>query len=86
MSEARYRSSALEQLSAVGFKLLDLHLYLDTHMGDQAIQNLYRRTQTQYEALKNEFEAQYGPLSISGAAGGAEWLKDPWPWDLEEAM
>ena len=38
---------------------------------------------SKYEAVKTEFEKQYGPLTLNGF-NSDEWLKDPWPWDIVE--
>lgn len=76
------RAQALKQLSAVQFKLWDMHLYLDTHWSDIAMQNQYKRTAEQYNTMRQQFEAQFGPLS-AGSGSGREWLQDPWPWDIE---
>ena len=64
------RETMLRRLSAAQFTQWELHLYLDTHPSD-------------LQALRSEYEAQFGALTALDATG-AEWLKDPWPWDTEE--
>ena len=70
------RETMLRRLSAAQFTQWELHLYLDTHPSD--LQALAR-----YRALRSEYESQFGSLTALDATG-AEWLKDPWPWDTEE--
>ena len=36
-----------------------------------------------YKQLKAEFEEKFCPLTAAKAQG-VEWLKGPWPWEIEE--
>ena len=74
------RETMLRRLSAAQFTQWELHLYLDTHPSDLQALALFRKCDARYRALRSEYEAQFGALD----ATGAEWLKDPWPWDAEE--
>lgn len=76
------RQSALKKLSAAQFTLWELHLYLDTHPGDLQALALFKKSHAKYMVLVSEFEEKYGALT-SFNAEGAEWLKNPWPWDIE---
>ena len=76
------RETLLKRLSAAQFTQWELHLYLDTHPSDLQALALFKKCEAKYRMLRNEFEEQYGPLSQFDAVG-AEWLKDPWPWDIE---
>lgn len=76
-------NSLLYRFSAAQFVLWDLHLYLDTHPADLQTLALYKKYQTKYQMLKNEYEENYGPLSPFDGQG-VEWFKNPWPWDVKE--
>jgi spore coat protein JB len=76
------REKLLNQLGAVRFAMLDLHLYLDSHPGDcNAASKLeeYRKTAA---ALVSKYESAYGPLNQSQQYTSRwAWISDPWPWD-----
>ncbi len=75
--------SMLKKLSAYQFALWEMHLYLDTHPWDLTILEAHNRTAAKYKQLRNEFEEVCYPLTAD-KAHGVEWLKGPWPWDIEE--
>ncbi|MBQ2760224.1 MAG: spore coat protein CotJB [Clostridia bacterium] len=77
------RTKLLRQLSQVQFALWELHLYLDTHPCDEKASQLHAQYEHKYSVLKAEFEEKFGPLSPK-TGEGAEWLKNPWPWDTQE--
>ncbi len=73
----------LTQIQAVSLMAVDLHLFLDTHPGDQRALQDYAQVSKQYQALKNQYEQQYGPLVSFGhqsATDHNEWINKPWPW------
>ena len=76
------REVLLRRLSAAQFTLWEIHLYLDTHPSDLQAIALFKKCEGNYRLLRAEFEEKYGPLSPLDSVG-AEWLKDPWPWDIE---
>lgn len=77
------RETFLRKLSTAQFALWELHLYLNTHPTDMEALAMHERYEVKYAKLKSEFEEAYGPLSpVTGE--GAEWLKNPWPWDTTE--
>ena len=70
-------------LSAVQFAMWELHLYLDTHPEDIGALKLHSKYEEKYLKLKDEYEANYGPLYSNSGSPGVHWLKNPWPWDYE---
>lgn len=77
------REQLLMRLSAHQFSMWELHMYLDTHMGDPQAIASYKKHEREYNVLKREFESKYGPLTAGAAVSGADWIQDPWPWDIE---
>lgn len=77
------RCELLNQIMAVDFKLYDLQLYLDTHPFDREALCKYQNLVNECDALKDEYEEKYGPLTANAAAGDCEWkwIKNPWPWE-----
>lgn len=68
------------RLSAAQFGMQEMREFLDTHPDDSDAMELFKKYKKKYETLKEEFEKEYGPLTLNGK-NSDEWLKDPWPWD-----
>ena len=77
------REASLRKLSAAQFTLWEMHLYLDTHPWDLHMVEAHGRAKAKYKSLLNEYEDRFCPLT-AGKAHGFEWLKGPWPWEIEE--
>lgn len=77
------REAMLKKLGAAQFRLWEIHLYLDTHPWDLQMVEAHGKAEMKYKALKHEFEESFWPLTAS-KAHGVEWLKGPWPWEIEE--
>ena len=73
----------LKKLSAYQFAMWDMHLYLDTHPWDLSMLETHNRTAAKARQLKAEYEEEFCPLTAKKAQG-VEWLKGPWPWEIEE--
>ena len=76
------REKLLRSLSAAQFALWELHLYLNTHPTDMEALALHAQYQAKVKKLRGEYEEKYGPITPM-AGEGVEWLKNPWPWDIE---
>lgn len=77
------REKCLKSLSATQFMAFELHLYLDTHPNDANAMLRQKKYAAQYREQLADFEARFGPLTPDRGSGAA-WLKNPWPWDIEE--
>lgn len=77
------KTKLLRELSAAEFAAWELHLYLDTHKCDEKAMDMYEKYARRAAELKLEYEESCGPIS-SDFAAGAEWIKNPWPWDYKE--
>ena len=77
------REAALKKLSALQFALWEMHLYLDTHPWDVSMVEAHNRLSVKYRQNKADFEDTFCPLTAAKAQG-VEWLKGPWPWEIEE--
>ena len=77
------REAMLKKLSAAQFTLWEMHLYLDTHPWDLQMVEAHNRASSKAKALREEFEDRFCPLTAAKAQG-FEWLKGPWPWEIEE--
>lgn len=75
----------LLELQQIGFGLVELTLYLDTHPNDmQAIQQFNQLAQHRQHCAQ-QFEMQYGPLLQFGHSFSKypwQWSESPWPWQV----
>jgi spore coat protein JB len=77
------KEQMLNDIGVVGFILIDLGLYLDTHPDDRnAIEyfNHYSRIKNQ---MTRDFSMKYYPLTMELAESGREWRwgAAPMPWE-----
>lgn len=81
------RQNMVLQIQQIGFLLVDLNLYLDTHPTDRTALAQYNMLHQQYSDLMKAYYAKFGPLMNFGLApGGMDefmWVHGPWPWQRE---
>lgn len=66
------------------FILTELDLYLDLNSNDMKMVNLYNRYLNNKKQLVDEYETNYGPLTLEGINIGTNkwnWNNEPWPWE-----
>lgn len=79
------REILLKKIGTYKFVLKDLQLYLDTHPRDQMALRKYAEYEAVLEPLVREYESRFGPLTVkSDNMNKFTWIKNPWPWDIEE--
>ena len=76
------KKKLLVRLSAMQFAMYELRLFSDTHPNDKDALEKYEKYEKKYQALKEEYEENYGPLTLDGT-NSDEWLQNPWPWDID---
>lgn len=84
INEAPLPETHLHELQTLGFALVELGEYLDTHPDDKEAFDMFRSYADLYKKGRAEYEKMYGPLTQGGAANAESytWLQDPWPWDF----
>ncbi|MBR3641474.1 MAG: spore coat protein CotJB [Oscillibacter sp.] len=77
--------TALVELMAVDFAVQELGLYLTTHPTDREALGLYQTYIKLAREGRELYRKKYGPLTETDLSpqGKFDWLKDPWPWNLE---
>lgn len=66
------------------FVLTELNLYLDTNPNNTSMLNLYNKYLQEEKKLCDQYEKNYGPLTIDSENLGNnswKWIKSPWPWE-----
>ena len=76
------------QIQAYSFALLETNLFLNSHPENQMALDYYNKTLEKQKALTKEYEQKYGPLTVMGSGDTKfstwDWVKTPWPWQMEE--
>ena len=77
------REEILYNILKYNFALIELGLYLDTNPMDSRMINLYNRYLVEKKKLCDEYEKNYGPLTMDGMMdmNNFNWIKSPWPWE-----
>lgn len=79
------REAKLKRVQQLGFMTDDLRLFLDTHPQSQEALCVLQRYIALERTAKLEYEQAYGPLTLEAVEcrGQYDWVKGPWPWELE---
>ncbi|GFZ32028.1 spore coat protein CotJB [Clostridium zeae] len=76
----------LSMIQQVGFYLVELNLYLDTHPDCQEALERLNYLSEKLTALRKEYCCNFGPLTNYGlqpAECWDQWVSEPWPWERE---
>jgi spore coat protein JB len=82
----KMNDSLLSKLTMLDFKATDLQLYLDTHPDDTEAIMLYNKTIEEADAVRYEYESQFGPLCSFRSQSSSKyfsWVDNPWCWEKE---
>lgn len=75
----------LRQIMEIGFTVVELNLFLDTHPNCEAALRDFREVSARYRQLTEDYQKQYAPLypySQYNAEGYWRWTESPWPWEI----
>lgn len=78
------REELLLDILKHNFVLTELNLYLDLNPNDRNMLNLYNRYLDNKKRLVDEFERNFGPLTLDGlnvTDNNWNWNNSPWPWE-----
>lgn len=79
------REELLYNILMHNFVLVEFQLYLDVNPMDSNIINLYNKYLEQKKKLVDEYEKNYGPLTMDSMNMGNNkwnWNNSPWPWEV----
>lgn len=79
------REKLIQFIREVGFAVVDISLYLDTHPCDRAALQYYKKYRDLQKRATEEYAAMYGPLLIADVNSDCywDWIDEPWPWKGE---
>ena len=78
------RDKLMCEIMALDFAIIDLKLYLNTHIYDKETITLYNKCVQKCKVLKETYQSLFGPISAETYAGAEDrwnWVDDPWPWE-----
>lgn len=82
--EEQTRGEMLQQIRCLGFAVVDIAQYLNTHPDDRKALCLHREYSERLKDLKDKYQKVYGPLSIYYPCNSWRWLEEPWPWERSD--
>jgi len=80
------RKELLDKIYDVGFYLVDLNLYLDTHVDSEEALDELNQYSRELAKLREEYEKKFGPLTnfgLQSAEDWEQWISSPWPWEKD---
>ena len=77
------KEQLLLMIDALSFAMVDIGLYLTIYPNDRDMSELYNQYREQENALTEQYENMFGPLTMNSDAlnKGWTWNKSPWPWE-----
>ena len=75
------REEMLKQIKCLGFAVIELGEYLDTHPDDEKALCLHNKYSKEYKDITDKYQKVYGPLTIFYPCNKWRWLEEPWPWE-----
>ena len=79
------REMLLKKIGTYKFAITDIDMFLNTHPGDTEMLRKRGKYAEELAPLVKKYEEQFGPLTKDeSSANKWAWVKDPWPWDMEE--
>ena len=78
-------ASLLDRIRKIDFSLVETILFLDVYPCSTEALEYYHKLRKMREELVAKYQATCGPLTAYGNDSECEWnwIKSPWPWELE---
>ena len=73
----------MEYVMMLGFCVMDMHLYLDTHPTDANALEYYDQYLEMYNNARTKYESNFGPLTADASCRDRwTWIETPMPWEV----
>ena len=75
----------MKEIYQLGFALVEIVLYLDTHPCDADALNYYNQIKNKHHKVMEMYQREYGPLLVSNVMSDNywSWVSTPMPWEVE---
>ena len=78
------RTKLLSNMSMYDFAAAEMTLYLDTHPNDYKALEQFNKYRQMSNDAQMQYSAVFGPVSTQkGNMTDWDWIKGPWPWEVE---
>lgn len=86
MNEAMNKRKMMRRLQSLDFALIEATLFLDGQPNNQKALSYFNKMQAERKQVAEEYQKAFGPLTSFANASDTEWqwVKGPWPWELED--
>ena len=75
------RAELMKKIQELSFAKTETELYLDGHPEAAPALEYYKELIKKLDALIEEYEAKYGPVTAKGNVGESwDWALGKWPW------
>lgn len=84
LKPSNQKEELLYNIMMYKFVLTDLNIYLDNYPNDTECIMLFNKYLAEEKKLSNQYEKNYGPLTVDNETMGTDywkWIKSPWPWE-----
>lgn len=83
MQSSSERERLLNELRSYKLAAYDLALFLNTHPTDKRALAMHKSLSEKARAAEEQFQKQFGPLTMSGVTNTEcwDWINSPWPWE-----
>ncbi len=75
------REEMLKEIKCLRFAVIELALYLDTHVDDSKALCLHKKYCKELKELSDKYQKVFGPLTIEFPCNKWRWIEEPWPWE-----
>lgn len=75
------KEEMLYNIMMYNFILTEMDLYLDLTPDNMEVVKLYKEYLNNKLKLVNEYEKNYGPLTLDYVGNSWNWINSPWTWD-----
>lgn len=75
----------MKEIYQLGFALVEIVLYLDTHPCDADALNYYNQIKKRHHMVMEMYQREYGPLLVANVMSDNywSWVSTPMPWEVE---
>lgn len=73
----------IKKLSSIAFAMFEIRLFLDTHPDSIEAKAKLDSLKNTYNKLREQYESEFMPLMSKNANSPVEWIKGPWPWEVD---
>ena len=80
------KTSPCKSLKALDFAIIETGLFLNTHPNDAKALAYFNKLTEERAAAYEDYNKNCGPLTIfdTNTASSWDWVKTPWPWEMED--